>query len=107
MAVQYIKNNEEFNKIIKENKLVVIDFTATWCGPCKQVGPLFEKLHADNVFPNVTFWKIDVDENEETPESCEISAMPTFQFFKDGKKADEVVGASIEKVKEMIQKHNN
>ena len=103
--VNALKTMEEYTKCIAENALVVIDFTATWCGPCKMVGPKFVELAPE--FPKVVFVKIDVDENADAAEACGISAMPTFQFYKDGKKVSEVVGASIEKVKEMVTKFNN
>ena len=102
--VGLLKTMDDYKKCITDNKLVVIDFTATWCGPCKMVGPKFVELAPE--FPNTVFVKIDVDENAEAAEACGISAMPTFQFYKDGAKVDEVVGASIEKVKEMVAKFN-
>ena len=102
--VGQLNTMDEFKKCISENDLVVIDFTATWCGPCKMVGPKFVELAPE--FPNTVFVKIDVDQNADAAEACNITAMPTFQFYKGGSKVQEVVGASIDNVKEMIAKFN-
>ncbi len=68
------------------------------------IGPEFVKL--SNEYQNVVFLKVDVDQVESVAASCGISAMPTFQVFKDGKKVDELVGASKEKLLELVQKYN-
>merc|ERR1712071_210118 len=83
-------------------KLVAIDFTATWCGPCKRIGPQFEAMAGE--FSSVTCIKVDVDANSETSEHCGITAMPTFHFYKDGVKVDELVGASEGKLREKMTK---
>ena len=72
-------------------KLVVVDFTATWCGPCQMIAPLFGELSEKN--PDVVFVKVDVDENQETAAACGINCMPTFQFYKNGAKTFEMQGA--------------
>merc|ERR1711998_372524 len=73
-------------------KLVVVDFTASWCGPCQRIAPVFIKMAEE--MPEVVFVKVDVDENDEVAAECGISAMPTFQFYKSGAKIDEMCGAS-------------
>ena len=59
--VSYIKNSAEFEKLLKDagDKAVVIDFTATWCPPCKRIGPIFDAMQND--FSQVLFYKVDVD----------------------------------------------
>lgn len=79
MSVQIIHSMEEFQKAITDTKFkaTVVDFTATWCGPCKMISPIFESY--SKVYPTVKFIKVDVDENDEITASAEVSAMPTFQ----------------------------
>lgn len=72
---------------------VVIDFFATWCGPCKRIAPLFEKLSQE--YKQIVFLKVDVDESGELVNTFDISAMPTFIFLKDGKIVKKVEGADM------------
>jgi thioredoxin 1 len=78
---------------IPQQGAVVIDFFATWCGPCKKIAPTFEKL--SEAFPTVQFFKVDVDESAELVNMFDISAMPTFVFLKDGKVVKKVEGADM------------
>ena len=100
--VKVVATKTEFDNIISNagGKLVAVDFTASWCGPCQRIGPKFVEFAAE--FEDVIFIKVDVDENAETAEACGIEAMPTFHFYKDGAKVDELVGASEAKLKEKI-----
>jgi thioredoxin len=79
---------------------VVVDFTATWCGPCQRIAPVFTALAEEN--PEVCFVKVDVDENEEVAQECGVESMPTFQFYKSGLKVHEFSGASEDKIKGAI-----
>ena len=72
---------------------VVIDFFATWCGPCKRIAPTYEKLSES--FPGIVFLKVDVDESPEIVNQYDINAMPTFVFLKDGKEVKRVEGADM------------
>jgi thioredoxin len=91
--MEEIKSLSQFNKL-KANSLLIIDFYAVWCGPCKVISPAFDKLakqHESST--SIIFAKVDVDKAKDVAQACGITAMPTFQFFKDGKKVDEVKGA--------------
>mmetsp|Transcript_2019 Transcript_2019/g.3052 ORF Transcript_2019/g.3052 Transcript_2019/m.3052 type:complete len:106 (-) Transcript_2019:780-1097(-) len=103
--VQYIKSLNEFKAVLEESnaQLVVVDFTATWCGPCQRIGPIFEKISEE--CPDVKFYKVDVDDAEDVASSCKISAMPTFQFYKGGDKIDEFKGADDAQLRDLITKH--
>jgi thioredoxin 1 len=79
---------------IPQQGAVVIDFFATWCGPCKRIAPVFEDL-ADKFYPKVQFLKVDVDESAELVDMFGVSAMPTFVFLKDGKVVKKVEGADM------------
>ena len=97
-------NNELRRGVGPRRKLVVVDFTATWCGPCQHIGPKFVAL-AEEMGDAVIFIKVDVDKNAETSEACGISCMPTFHFYKGKEKIDEFSGASEEKIREFVNKH--
>ncbi|KAL4236038.1 Thioredoxin domain-containing protein 3 [Mactra antiquata] len=88
--------------MIKDKDPVIVDFTATWCGPCKMIGPKFVEIA--KTCQKLKFIKVDVDDAEEIAAGCGISAMPTFQVFKDGEKVDEMVGADEDKLRELCMK---
>ena len=106
--MKYLATKAEFDQCLKDagSKTVCIDFTATWCPPCKAIGPKFEAMEAE--FPNVVCVKIDVDANPEASQHCGIGCMPTFQFWKNGVQvdADKIEGANEAKIRETLGKHN-
>ncbi|KAJ3013524.1 UNVERIFIED_CONTAM: hypothetical protein HDU68_000643 [Siphonaria sp. JEL0065] len=102
-SVIAISSEAEFNKHIGGTKLVVVDFTATWCGPCKAVAPRFDALSGK--FANVIFLKVDVDDQKGIASKYGVRAMPTFKLFKGGREIEEVVGADINKVERLVATH--
>eukprot|EP01026_Neomeris_dumetosa_P029622 TRINITY_DN23988_c0_g1_i8.p3 TRINITY_DN23988_c0_g1~~TRINITY_DN23988_c0_g1_i8.p3 ORF type:complete len:121 (-),score=16.51 TRINITY_DN23988_c0_g1_i8:209-571(-) len=86
------------------SQVIIVDFTAKWCGPCNIIAPKFEEFSKQ--FTDVIFLKVDVDEVAEVASECGISAMPTFQVHSDGVKVDELVGASTERLQALIQKYS-
>eukprot|EP00088_Acartia_fossae_P051840 TRINITY_DN582_c0_g1_i3.p2 TRINITY_DN582_c0_g1~~TRINITY_DN582_c0_g1_i3.p2 ORF type:complete len:106 (-),score=40.14 TRINITY_DN582_c0_g1_i3:15-332(-) len=103
--VRQIKDMADFKEALKsaEKKLVVVDFFATWCGPCKMIAPHMEEM--DKSMDDVVFLKVDVDECEDIAEENSISAMPTFIFMKEGKQVTVLTGANVEKLKELVNTH--
>lgn len=91
-SVTKLNTTEEFTKIMNSNQLSVFDFYATWCGPCKAMIPHISQAIEEN--PDVKFYKVDVDESPDIAQLCEVVAMPTFIFTKDGKILDRIVGAN-------------
>lgn len=100
--MRVLETKEDFDSFLKDagSKLVVIDFYADWCGPCKIIAPKFLKM-ADE-FTDVCFAKVNVDENSDTAEAEDITAMPTFKLYKNGNKIDELTGANEAKLREKI-----
>ena len=103
--VREIKTVEEWRSIIAENseRLVVMDFYAVWCGPCKAMAPAFKSWASE--YPTALFCKVDVDKNRPTMEAAQIKAMPTFKFYKGGVEIESVRGANRAKVKELLETH--
>ena len=85
------------------DKLVVMDFFAEWCSPCRMMSPEIEKLATQE--KDVVFLKVDVVVNTEAAERFYINALPTFILIKDGAMIDEVLGAKLDQLKEAINKH--
>ena len=99
--VKQLENKAEFDETLQSDKLVVVDFTATWCPPCQMIGPKFVAL-AEELGEDVVMVKVDVDANAETSEAAGITCMPTFQFYKAGEKVDEMQGANYDMLVEKI-----
>ena len=73
-----------------QNKLTIIDFTATWCGPCKMIAPIFKEL-SEEFGSRAQFIKVDVDDNPDAAQKYGVSAMPTFLFVKGGEVVDRLM----------------
>ncbi|GGE42362.1 thioredoxin [Pullulanibacillus camelliae] len=87
------------------NGLVLADFWATWCGPCKMIAPVLEELDAE-MSDKVKIVKLDVDENQETAGKFGVMSIPTLLLFKDGEVVDKAVGYQPkEALAEFISKH--
>ncbi|KAK0452769.1 thioredoxin-like protein [Desarmillaria tabescens] len=103
MPVEPLDSYEDFQKAIKRDKIAVVDFWASWCGPCTMISPIFQQLSEIDDLAVIDFYKVDVDKQTRIAEEMEIRAMPTFIAFKDGKKIQEMVGADPRSLMLMLQ----
>ena len=89
--IQEVTDSEFESAVLKADKPVLVDFWATWCGPCRMIAPIVEQIHLE-LGEKVTILKMDIDENPATPMSLGIMSIPTVIIFKDGKAAERTVG---------------
>lgn len=99
-----LNNKNEFEQIINNNELVVIDFFATWCGPCKMLSPVIENV--ENLIQDVKFIKVDIDQFNDLASQYKIQSVPTLVFLKNGQEVMKSIGyldedALIEKIKSL------
>ncbi|EIN13911.1 thioredoxin-domain-containing protein [Punctularia strigosozonata HHB-11173 SS5] len=106
MSITHLTSVSQLDGILSKSsgKLSVIDFHATWCGPCHMIAPVFEALAKQ--YPNVNFLKCDVDAARDVASLYRISAMPTFVFLKGSIKVDEIQGANRSALQAAVAKHS-
>ena len=83
-------NKNNFNEILEKNEVIVIDFWAPWCGPCRALGPVIEEVSEEH--ENVFFGKVNVDEEEELASLFRVTSIPLVVKIKDKKVVDSFVG---------------
>ncbi len=102
MTVEEIKTQSDFTAILTQNKLVLIDFYATWCGPCKAIEGQIKTLSTE--YTSVKFIKVDIDVLKDVAKAFGIKSIPTFITYKNGSKFGSVSGANPTSIKQMLNK---
>lgn len=105
MSIINLTKDSYHNEVMKTEKVVVIDFWATWCGPCKMMTPVVEEVAKD--YPDVKVCKVNVDEEPELSNAFKIVSIPTIVVIKNGEIIDSVVGyrpkEDIEKIIKLVK----
>ncbi|RLI29275.1 MAG: thioredoxin [Candidatus Hecatellales archaeon] len=97
--------DENFKSVISSNRLVLVDFWAPWCAPCRIIAPIIEEL-ASQYSGRVVFGKLNVDENTRTAMDFMVAAIPTLILFKNGVEVERLVGAMPKQaIESVLQKH--
>nr|4J56_E Chain E, Thioredoxin [Plasmodium falciparum 3D7]4J56_F Chain F, Thioredoxin [Plasmodium falciparum 3D7]4J56_G Chain G, Thioredoxin [Plasmodium falciparum 3D7]4J56_H Chain H, Thioredoxin [Plasmodium falciparum 3D7]4J57_E Chain E, Thioredoxin [Plasmodium falciparum 3D7]4J57_F Chain F, Thioredoxin [Plasmodium falciparum 3D7] len=102
-SVKIVTSQAEFDSIISQNELVIVDFFAEWCGPSKRIAPFYEEC--SKTYTKMVFIKVDVDEVSEVTEKENITSMPTFKVYKNGSSVDTLLGANDSALKQLIEKY--
>lgn len=102
--IEKIYQEEFAEKVINSPITVVVDFFADWCGPCKMLSPVLEKLSAVN--PDVKFYKVNIDENPSLADEFEVQSIPNIVIIKNGQAVDRSIGfKSEQQIQEIIDRN--
>ncbi|MBR4596529.1 MAG: thioredoxin [Bacteroidales bacterium] len=98
-----VATNTNFNELLQDSKLVIVDFWATWCGPCRMLSPILDQVE-EEMPDQITVVKVNVDDADEIAAQYRIMSIPTLLFVKNGEIVDKTVGAMpkpalLEKIK--------
>ena len=100
MAVEHINENQFKSVVLESDKPVLVDFFATWCGPCRQMSPILDQVSEER--SDVKIVKVDVDENQNLASEYGVMSIPTLIYFKSGKAVSQAVGARSKASLEMM-----
>lgn len=98
-----VKSEAEFARLVKESEGSVVDWTATWCGPCQMIAPHFLELAKLNA--SIKFLKVDLDEHQNLATQHNIKSVPTFCFFKRGVEVDRMTGNNPAGLSDRVRRH--
>ncbi|MEU1899973.1 thioredoxin [Nocardiopsis dassonvillei] len=99
-AVKHVTDATFKEEVLSSDKPVLVDFWADWCGPCKQMAPVLDKL-AEEHGDKIEVVKLNTDQNPETPRSYNVLSLPTMNLYKDGEVVKQIIGA---KPKRLLEK---
>jgi len=100
----HIESPAQFNSLLSSSRIVVVDFYADWCGPCKAIAPVYEQLSAQLSRPNIiTFTKVNTDAQAQIAQGYGITAMPTFMIFKNGREVQKIRGARAQELSAAVK----
>ena len=98
-----VASNDNFAELLESEKLVIVDFWATWCGPCRMLSPILDEVE-EEMSEQIQVVKVNVDDADEIAAQYRIMSIPTLLFFKNGELVDKTVGAMPKNV--LIDKIN-
>lgn len=99
-----IANSKQFVKFLDENPLVVVDFNATWCGPCRFLMPKLEEWSVEYKKNGIKFLSVDVDKNSGIARAYDVGPIPDIRFIVNGKVTEKVIGSNVPKIQNELEK---
>lgn len=99
-----IATNDTFEELLQDSRLVIVDFWATWCGPCRMLSPILDQVE-EEMADKISVVKVNVDDADEVAARFRIMSIPTLLFFKNGQIVDKTVGAMPKNV--LVEKINS
>jgi thioredoxin 1 len=99
-VVVHVESSEQMESLLKNNKLLMVDFSAAWCQPCKAIFPVYAELSSR--FPDISFLKVDVDELEDVAVSFKVTAVPTFIAVREGQEVERLLGANKNDLENLV-----
>ncbi|KIL85989.1 hypothetical protein FAVG1_10958 [Fusarium avenaceum] len=106
MPTTMIKSKQEFDDILKSHKYAVVYATASWCGPCRAIAPIFDKIASqyEDVSEKISLAKFDTDEVSDLAQELGVRSIPAFFAFEDGEKVDSLSGANPPALEKLVGK---
>lgn len=98
MPVPYIKSYGDFSKVLRNNKYLVVNFTASWCGPCKAIAPKIDDLYDDPKYKKIQIVRVDIEEVQQAAEQYKVQSIPTFIFFEAENEVKRVTGGDLKAI---------
>ncbi|KAH7243634.1 thioredoxin-like protein [Fusarium redolens] len=105
MVVHEIHSKQEFKEALENHATVLVDFWASWCGPCRMISPIIEKYSEFSEYSSIYFCKLEIDAAREVSDELGIQTVPTCAMHKGGTKGDEVHGAFPQIIEQMLRKY--
>ena len=103
MTVADVESLQQFETFLRDNEFVVVDFWATWCGPCKKFKPTYKKLSQEEKYKDVVFLAVECEEQEEIAGREKVTSFPTFKLYRDGEVVSSFSGANEEKLRKALE----
>ena len=105
MSIQFVKSAKEFQDYLSNNSYIVLNFTASWCGPCQAIKSIVDQAYVEN--RNVEIVRIDLDSQRDIAEKYNITSVPTFVFIEKGNEVDRIQGANPQQLLSKLQEFNS
>lgn len=100
--MNHIYNLTELNEVLNKHEFTILKLSSEWCGPCKRISPVFEKLSKDEKYSFIYFAEIDIDISQDVCKEYEIEGLPTFVLFNKDKEVSRFSGANETKLRNLV-----